>query len=173
MLKKSLDVDFFLKNLAEIKIDEMIASKSVLIGLDVGDKTVGIAVSDVRIKIASVVTTISRKGTDADFRSILECVKDYRIGLVIFGWPLQMNGVPGEQCEKVLKFVQQLSKFCNTHFAKWDERYSTKVVNNLMIQADLSRKKRKKLVDQSAAVYILQGAIDFLNLKSDSAPIRV
>ena len=158
--------NLFFKNLAEVKIEELIDSRSVLMGLDIGDKKIGIAISDTKIKIASGIVTILRKNTDKDFKLILKCVESYKIGLVIFGWPLQMNGLPGKQCEKVLKFAQQLSEFCDAHFAKWDERFSTKAVNNLMIQADLSRRKRKKIIDQSAAVYILQGAIDFLNYSS-------
>jgi putative Holliday junction resolvase len=158
--------NFFLKNLSDIKIGELIASESAVLGLDIGDKTVGMAISDRRIKIASGLTTISRNGTDKDFPRLLECVKDYKIGLAIFGWPLQMNGAPGRQCEKTLEFVQRLSEYIDADFAKWDERFSTKVVDDLMINADLSRKKRKKVVDRNAAVYILQGAVDFLNRNS-------
>jgi putative Holliday junction resolvase len=156
--------DFFIKNLAEIKISEFLARKSVIMGLDVGDKTVGIAVSDRRIKIAGGITTISRNGTDRDFKLLLESVENYQIGLVIVGWPLQMNGLAGKQCEKVLEFAHGLSKYIGVDFAPWDERLSTKAVNGPMVGADLSRQKRKKSIDRSAAVYILQGAIDFLNM---------
>jgi putative Holliday junction resolvase len=155
--------EFFIKNLSEIKIDEIISAKSVALGLDVGEKTIGVAISDRRIKIASGVTIIARKRTDRDFELLLESVKYHKIGVVILGWPLQMNGLAGEQCGKILEFAVQLSKYINADFVQWDERFSTKVVNNLMIRADLSRKKRKKIVDSSAAAYILQGAIDFMN----------
>ncbi|MDR1983194.1 MAG: Holliday junction resolvase RuvX [Holosporaceae bacterium] len=158
--------NFFIKDILKVKIDELIASKAVIIGLDIGDKTVGVAVSDSRIKIASGLATVSRNGTDRDFNFLMDAVSHYKIGLIIFGWPLQMNGLPGKQCEKTLEFTERLSKYINADFARWDERFSTKVVDDLMIQADLSRKKRKKAVDQSAAVYILQGAIDFLNRNS-------
>ncbi|MDR0968476.1 MAG: Holliday junction resolvase RuvX [Holosporaceae bacterium] len=158
-------MEFFLKNLSEIKIAELRALKSVVAGLDVGDKTVGVAVSDDRIKIASGVTTISRNGTDRDFKFLLESLANYKIGLIIVGWPLQTNGLAGERCEKTLEFAKRLSTFVSVDFAKWDERFSTKIVDNLMIAADMSRKKRKKAVDRSAAIYILQGALDFLNAK--------
>ncbi|MDR0678377.1 MAG: Holliday junction resolvase RuvX [Holosporaceae bacterium] len=158
--------NFFVKDISKIKIDELIASKSVIIGLDIGDKTVGVAVSDGRIKIASGMATISRNGTARDFHSLMDAVRHYKIGLIIFGWPLQMNGLPGKQCEKTLEFVELLSKYIDVDFAHWDERFSTKIVDDLMIRADLSRKKRKKIIDQSAAIYILQGAIDFLNRNS-------
>jgi putative Holliday junction resolvase len=154
---------FFFKDLSEIQIDGLIASGSGVIGLDVGNKTVGIAVSDRRIKVASGITTTPRNGTDKDFELLLESVKSYRIGLVIVGWPLQTNGLAGEQCEKVLQFASRLSQYVDADFAKWDERFSTKVVDDFMIQADWSRKKRKKIVNHNAAAYILQGALDFLN----------
>ncbi|MDR1334047.1 MAG: Holliday junction resolvase RuvX [Holosporaceae bacterium] len=155
---------FFEANTWKVDVGQLIAAKSVVMGLDVGDKTVGIAISDNRIRIASGVTTIQRNETSRDFSLLLESVKCYKIGAVVFGWPLQMNGLPGKQCEKVLKFVEELSAYIpDADFVKWDERFSTKVVNNLMIKADLSRKRRKQVVDQSAAVYILQGAIDLLN----------
>jgi putative Holliday junction resolvase len=157
---------FFIKDVSEIKVDDLIASKSVIAGLDVGDKTVGVAMSDTRIKIASGVATISRNGTCKDFNSLVNTISRYKVGLIIFGWPLQMNGLPGKQCEKTLEFINQLSQYLNVDFARWDERFSTKIVNDLMIRADLSRKKRKKNIDRSAAIYILQGAIDFLNRNS-------
>ncbi|MDR2780840.1 MAG: Holliday junction resolvase RuvX [Holosporaceae bacterium] len=157
-------MDFFVKNISEIKINWLVSSKSVIIGLDIGDKTIGIAVSDSRIKIASGITTIQRNGTNRDYILLTESIKMYKVGVIVFGWPLQMNGLPGKQCEKNLEFVRELSRYIvNVDFVQWDERFSTKVVDNLMIEANLSRKKRKKVVDQSAAVYILQGAIDFLN----------
>jgi putative Holliday junction resolvase len=155
--------NFSFKNLAEIKIEELRISESTVLGLDIGDKTIGIATSDREIKIASGVTTIFRNRTERDFKLLKKSIENYRIGLVILGWPLQMNGLAGSQCEKVLEFAQNLSSFIPGDLAKWDERFSTKVVDNLMIQADLSRRKRKKIVDQSAAVYLLQGALDFLN----------
>jgi putative Holliday junction resolvase len=157
-------MNFFVTNISEIKIKDLIESKSVVIGLDVGDKTVGVAVSDHRIKIAGGVTVIRRNGSDRDYKLLAESIQSYKTGAVIFGWPLQMNGLPGKQCEKTLEFIQQLSQYVSeVYFVQWDERFSTKIVDNLMISADLSRKKRKKNIDRSAAVYILQGAIDFLN----------
>jgi len=152
-----------IKKITEIAVAELIASDSVIIGLDVGDKTVGIAVSDRRIRIASGITTISRNGSGNDFLLLLDAVKSYKIGLVVFGWPLQMNGLPGEQCKKVMEFIEQLHEYLPTNYTKWDERLSTRAVDNLMIKADMSRKKRQKSIDKGAATYILQGALDCLN----------
>jgi putative Holliday junction resolvase len=156
---------FLLMELSDIDVNDLIAQEKVVVGLDIGDKTVGIAVSDRRIKIASPLLTIARKNTDRHYVSVVEALKQYDIGLIIFGWPVQMNGIPGAQCEKNLKFAEKLSEYVppDVNFSRWDERFSTGVVNNIMIKADLSRKKRKQSIDKVAAVYILQGAIDFLN----------
>ncbi|MDR2681828.1 MAG: Holliday junction resolvase RuvX [Holosporaceae bacterium] len=153
----------FLENIA---IDELSREESVLIGLDVGDKTVGIAISDRRNKIASSVATIARKGNDSDFRELLKHLCSYKVGLIVCGWPVQMNGMVSKQCEKVQDFIEKLSTYTEASFAKWDERFSTSVVDKIMIAADLSRKKRKQLIDKTAAAYILQGALDFLNRRT-------
>ena len=148
----------------DINVAELLANHSVIAGLDIGDKTIGVAVSDKRIRIASGITTIARNGSEKDFVKLKESVKNYNVGAIIFGWPVQMNGKPGPQCEKTLEFAEKLrSYFENVTFSYWDERLSTCAVTNVLLQADLSRKKRKKVVDKSASVYILQGVLDFLN----------
>lgn len=157
---------FFIKELKNTQISELLADGKVIVGLDVGDKTVGISVSDRGIRIATGVTTLERKGYSKDFEKIIDILKPYKIGLVIFGWPVQMNGQPGTQCEKVLNFIEQLHEYLPVDYAKWDERFSTSAVETIMLEADLSRKKRKKVIDKGAATYILQGAIDFLNHNS-------
>ncbi len=154
----------FICELKNIDIKKLLADNSVIVGLDVGDKTVGISVSDRRIKIASGVTTISRNGSKRDFLKVKESLNGYKIGCIIFGWPVQMNGQPGSQCEKILEFIEELKNyFEDIPFSYWDERLSTCAVTNVLLQADLSRKKRRKVVDKSASIYILQGALDFLN----------
>ena len=154
----------FICELKNIDIEKLLADNSVIVGLDIGDKTVGIAVSDRRIKIASGITTIMRNGSAKDFAKVKESVGKYSVGAIIFGWPVQMNGRPGPQCEKILEFVEELKNFFpDVPFSYWDERLSTCAVTQVLLQADLSRKKRKKVVDKSASIYILQGALDFLN----------
>ncbi len=154
----------FICELKNIDLKKLLADNSVIIGLDIGDKTVGIAVSDRRIKIASGITTILRNGSLQDFEKLKNTVDKYNVGCIIFGWPVQMNGQPGSQCEKILKFVEDLKDyFPNIPLSYWDERLSTCAVTNVLLKADVSRKKRKKVVDKSASIYILQGAIDFLN----------
>ena len=154
----------FISELKDIKINNLLTNGSVILGLDIGDKTVGVSVSDRRLQIATGVSTIQRINTKRDFVQLKESVNRYKIRCIIFGWPVQMNGQPGPQCEKTLEFVEELKEyFENTSFSYWDERFSTSAVTNILITADLSRKKRKKVIDKNAAVYILQGALDFLN----------
>lgn len=161
-----------LKNLYEIDLNDIIKNKNTIIGLDIGDKTIGVSVSDRRIKIASSVLLISRTKINNDCAKLYENIVMYNPKIIIFGWPLQMNGVPSKQCEKNFEFIKAFHSYITTtstlpqknwEFAKWDERFSTKVVDNIMIEADLSRKRRKEIIDKTAAVYILQGALDFLN----------
>lgn len=174
-------MNFFIKDLIDVNVNDLAKCGSTIVGLDIGDKTIGIAVSDRRIKIATALSVINRKSIKYDYASFIDITKTYNPGLIIFGWPVQMNGIPSTQCEKVLEFVEGLSEYINSEdrkvdsnfekdpsrsiisFAKWDERFSTSVVESLMITADVSRKRRKQLIDKTAAVYILQGAIDFLN----------
>lgn len=171
-MNKELNNIFFLKELSEINVFDIVSSKGSIVGLDVGDKTVGVSISDRRIKIASSISVIMRKNIDVDCAKLLTCIKPYNPKAVIFGWPLQMDGKPSKQCAKNLEFIEHFREFLRVSensqmqdivFSKWDERFSTKVIDNIMIEADLSRKRRKEVIDQTAAVYILQGAIDFLN----------
>lgn len=154
---------FFITELKELNTQEIIANNKVIAGLDIGDKTVGISISDRRLKIASGITTIQRNGTSKDLETFKKAIENYDIGAIIFGWPVQMNGLPGAQCEKILNFVTELSEIFKVPFCKWDERCSTCAVDKILIQADMSRKKRKKVIDKSAAIYILQGALDCIN----------
>lgn len=134
------------------------------VGLDIGDKTVGISVSDSRLKIASGVATLIR-GRD-DISRLLLALSSYKIGLIVVGWPVQMNGIPGEQCEKVQKVIDELEQAIDAPIVKWDERFSTRVVDSVLIEANISRKRRKQYVDKIAAVYILQGALDYFGRRT-------
>lgn len=156
-------MDFSLKDLSYFCVNDLTENNFIIAGLDIGDKRVGVSISDRRIKIASALEIVERKNIDNDYLSISTIFKKHNVGLAVFGWPVQMNGIPGLQCQKNLEFVRDLSNYIDIDFAKWDERFSTIVVENVLIEANISRKKRKKVIDKSAAVYILQGAIDFLN----------
>ncbi|MBE6447662.1 MAG: Holliday junction resolvase RuvX [Alphaproteobacteria bacterium] len=154
---------FFITELKKLQTKSLESNNQVIIGLDIGDKTLGIAVSDRRLKIASGVAVVQRQNVESDLMKFQELLKPYDIGAIVFGWPVQMNGVPGSQCEKILSFVESLYLKFKIPCFKWDERYSTCAVDRVLIQADMSRKKRKKVIDKSASIYILQGALDFVN----------
>lgn len=160
----------FLRELWDINLPQIVIQKRRIIGLDIGDKTVGVAVSDSRAIVATSIGLINRRNDITDCAALSDKIKPYNVVLVVFGWPLQMDGTSGSQCEKNLKFVKCFESFVKANaeiqdltFAKWDERCSTKAVTDIMIEADLSRKRRKEVVDKTAAAYILQGALDFLN----------
>lgn len=148
-----------IQELSEIKPSELVVNKSIVVGLDIGDKTIGIAVSDNRLKIASGITTLIR-GKD-DISRLIATLSSYKVGLIVVGWPVQMNGIPGAQCEKVQKVVDDLDQVIDVPITKWDERFSTRVVDSVLIEANISRKRRKQYVDKIAAVYILQGVLDY------------
>ncbi len=157
-------MDFFITELRDLNILELINNKQTILGLDVGDKNIGVSIADRNLKIASGITTIHRKDKIyINIDEIQKISKSYKVGAIIFGWPIQMNGVPGQQCKKVLNFIFELQNNIPIPFCRWDERFSTCVVDDVLIKANMSRKKRKKVIDKNAAVYILQGALDFLN----------
>lgn len=131
--------------------------------LDVGDKTVGVGVSDERQVIASSVSVIRRKSMAYDMSELEKIIKQLKPIAIVYGWPLQTDGSEGGQCEKVEEFIQYVEKQFDIPLMRWDERFSTKVTTSVLISADMSRKKRKDVIDKIAASYILQGVLDFLS----------
>jgi putative Holliday junction resolvase len=129
-------------------------------GLDVGEKTIGIAISDPLNIMAQPVTTISRTSLQKDFAIISETIMMYDIGEIVIGLPLNMDGSSGEKVKVVLLFKDRLSATVAVPVTTWDERLSTVAMQKTMIAADVSRKKRKKAIDKLAAVFILQGYMD-------------
>ncbi len=135
-----------------------------IIGLDIGDKTIGVAVSDPLGLTAQGITTIHRKGKEKDALELQKIINEYSAEFILSGLPKNMNGTIGEQGEKVMKFCTFLEKRLNIKVEYWDERLTTVAAHRAMLEADLSREKRKKIVDKLAAVYILQGYLDKINL---------
>ncbi len=146
-------------------IDKIIQcyQKDRILCLDVGDKTIGISVSDMTWLIANPVTVIKRTSIKRDIDELKKIVDYYKPCLIIYGWPLETNGRTGKQCEKVSIFIEAIKDLFSILLVKWDERFSTKIANSVLIEADLSRSKRSKIIDKMASTYILQGALDFLN----------
>ncbi|MFL0196470.1 Holliday junction resolvase RuvX [Clostridium sp. WILCCON 0269] len=131
-----------------------------ILGLDVGNKTIGVALSDPLGITAQGITTIRRKGEKKDIEELKIICDKYDVEVIVCGLPKNMNGTLGPQSEKVLKFCEIIEEFINLPVKMWDERLTTVAANRAMLEGDLSRAKRKKIVDKMAATYILQGYLD-------------
>ena len=133
-----------------------------LLGLDVGAKTVGLALSDTTRTVASPYATIRRTRFTADAQALAEIIAREGVGGLILGLPINMDGSEGRRCQSVRAFANNLLKSIEIPAAFWDERLSTAAVTRILIEADASRRRRRQLVDKLAAAYILQGALDSL-----------
>ncbi|ADZ20730.1 putative Holliday junction resolvase [Clostridium acetobutylicum] len=131
-----------------------------ILGIDVGNKTIGVALSDPLGFTAQGITTIRRKNEEEDIKELKELCEKYEVDTIVCGLPKNMNGTIGFQSEKVLGFCEVIKQNIDVPIKMWDERLTTVAANRAMLEADLSRKKRKKLVDKVAATYILQGYLD-------------
>lgn len=134
-----------------------------IIALDVGDKTIGIAVSDELCITAQGVEVIRRTTLDKDISRLAELVEQYNIETFLIGLPKNMNGTIGPRGELVQKFAEELGeRFSTKKIVLWDERLSTVAAEKALIAADVTRAKRRKVIDKMAAVFILQGYLDSL-----------
>ncbi|SBV98498.1 putative Holliday junction resolvase [uncultured Alphaproteobacteria bacterium] len=132
-----------------------------VLGLDFGQRTVGVAVSDVTRAIASPLLLIERRNREADMAEVLKAASGREAVGAVIGLPLQMDGAEGERAEITRKFAERLAAAWDAPLVLWDERLSTAGVERLLIgEADLTRRRRKQVVDKSAAAFILQGALD-------------
>ena len=139
------------------------------LSLDVGDKTIGLAVSDLLGLTAQGIETMHRKSIKEDLRYLGEIIKNYEVSTIIVGLPKNMNGTEGERCELVRAFATKINnKYPNLELKFWDERLTTVAAEKLLIEADVSRKKRKKVIDKMAAVNILQGFLDSVRVRRES-----
>ena len=138
-----------------------------LLGLDLGSKTIGLAVSDPSLIIASPIETIKRTKFTADANALLRIHKERNIGGWILGLPVEMDGHEGARCQSTRQFAANFMEVSDLPIAFWDERLSTSAVNRFLIgEADMTRKRRGKVVDKMAAGYILQGALDSLGFET-------
>jgi putative Holliday junction resolvase len=134
-----------------------------VLGLDVGEKTIGVAVCDPLGLTAQGITTIIRKGKKTDIEEIKKICSQYEVDTIVVGLPKNMNGTIGPQGEKIMAFSEFIKENTNLPIKLWDERLTTVAANRAMLEADLSRAKRKKIVDKVAATYILQGYLDSIS----------
>jgi len=133
-----------------------------LLGIDLGDKTVGLSLSDTTWSIASPYQTLIRSSDKQAISGLQTVIKEFSIAAIVMGYPLNMNGSAGPQSQKVTQFSEKLLISCDIPLLLWDERLSTAAVTRTLITADVSRKKQKKAVDKLAASFILQGVLDSL-----------
>ena len=136
-----------------------------LLGLDLGSKTIGIALSDTRLTIASSMETIKRIKFTKDAENLMAIIHQQNIGGLIIGLPKNMDGSEGPRCQSTRQFAKNLHEKIDLPIAYWDERLSTVAVTRTLLEANTSRKRRAELVDKMAAAYILQGALD--NISKD------
>ena len=135
-----------------------------ILGLDLGQKTIGVAISDPLGFTAQGLTTIRRNNKGKDIEDLKKICDDYSVETIVIGLPKNMNGTIGESGERVLALAELIKEKTNLPIEMWDERLTTVAAHRAMLEADLSRGKRKKIVDKVAATYILQGYLDKLRL---------
>ena len=131
-----------------------------IMGLDIGDKTIGVAVSDLMGLTAQGVTTIKRVGKKKDIEAIKQIIAEKQVNKIVSGLPKNMNGTVGPQGEKVQKFCELLKEETNLPIEFWDERLSTVAAERSLIEGNVRRENRKKVIDMLEAVIILQGYLD-------------
>lgn len=129
-------------------------------GLDLGTKTIGVAVSDRLLSSATPLHTVRRKKFSADAQALLDVITNRDIGAIILGLPRNMDGSEGPRCQSTRAFARNLSVLTNLPIGYWDERLSTVAAERALLEADTSRKRRAEVIDHVAAGYILQGALD-------------
>jgi putative Holliday junction resolvase len=137
--------------------------RTPVLGLDLGSKTIGVAISDITRQIASPIETIVRKKFTEDARRVLAIAEERKAGLIVLGLPLNMDGSEGPRAQSTRAFARNLAKLTPLPITFWDERLSTAAVQRMLIGADTSRARRAEIVDKLAAVYILQSALDSLS----------
>lgn len=133
-----------------------------IMSLDVGSRTIGIACSDALLMTAQGIETIRRTSLEKDFNRLQELIAEYEVHELVVGMPKNMNGTKGERAEKTEEFVEKMKEVIDLPVTYWDERLSTVMAERQLIAADVSRKKRKSVIDKMAAVVILQGYLDHL-----------
>jgi putative Holliday junction resolvase len=145
------------------KIAKSRKPESRLMGLDLGSKTIGLALSDVSLMIASPLGTIKRTKFTHDVETLEALIDEHDVGGFILGLPLNMDGSEGPRCQSTRQFAINLLERRDIPLAFWDERLSTVAVERILIdEIDMTRKRRAKVIDKAAATYILQGALDAL-----------
>lgn len=133
-----------------------------LVGLDLGTKTIGVAMSDTLLSVATPLETIKRRKFTQDAAALLAILKARDVGGIVLGLPKNMDGSEGPRCQSTRAFARNLAAHTDLPLVFWDERLSTVAAERALLEADTSRKRRAEVIDHVAAAYILQGALDRL-----------
>ena len=141
---------------------ELLQPETRLLGLDVGTKTIGMALSDVTHSIATPYETIRRTKFTEDVKLIIRATDANKVGAIVMGLPINLDGSEGPRAQSTRALARNLASRVDLPLAFWDERLSTAAVERHLIEADASRKRRAEVIDRMAAAYILQGALDRL-----------
>jgi len=136
-----------------------------LLGLDIGDKRIGIAVSDPTGFLATAERVLKRQSLEKDMQALAALVQEYQVGAIVVGLPLHLNGTAGEQAERVRHFVERLERHVSVPVVYWDERLSTAGAQRLLIEAGLRPADRAARLDAAAAAVILQNYLDYQHQK--------
>jgi putative Holliday junction resolvase len=156
---------------AATEMKQLLAPGQRLMALDVGTKTVGLALSDTRLVIATPLETLRRTKFSSDADRLAALGRTHAVGGLVLGLPISMDGSEGPRCQSVRQFARNLEPFLPLPMTFWDERLSTAAVERDLIAHDMTRKRRAQIVDRVAAAYILQGFLDWLG-RQDSTTDR-
>ncbi len=149
---------------------DVLKPRRALLGLDLGTKTIGVAVSDGLLSVASPLETIKRSKYTADAARLSEIIDAREIGGIVLGLPFNMDGSEGPRCQSTRAFARNFARQSDLPITYWDERLSTVAAERALLEADASRRRRAEVIDNIAAAYILQGALDRLShLKREAA----
>jgi len=148
-------------DIKELKVN--LPQKSCVLGLDLGSKTIGLAISDPMLMIASPLETIRRSKFTKDLIRLKNVIRERNVGALVLGLPISMDGREGPRCQSTRQFATNVLADTDIPIAFWDERLSTSAVQRLLVdEADMTRKRRAEVVDKMAAAFILQGALDLV-----------
>jgi putative Holliday junction resolvase len=153
-----------------IEIAPLLPARGALIGLDLGTKTIGVAASDPDRRLATGVVTVARKAFKVDAAEVLALAAERRAAGFVLGLPINMDGSEGPRAQATRAFARNFAKLTALPIGLWDERLSTAAVERGLIEADMSRARRAEVIDQHAAAFILQGALDRLGRIPSAEP---
>ncbi|MBI3931875.1 MAG: Holliday junction resolvase RuvX [Acidobacteria bacterium] len=142
------------------------------LGLDVGDRTIGVALSDETATIAGGLATLRRVGPRKDLKAVAELVRRHDVGEVVVGLPRTLDGSVGPQAQKVLAFMDDLKPVVRVPVVPWDERFTSVVAQQVLVEGQVSRQGRKAVVDKVAAILILQNYLDYRKVADAEASPR-